>query len=97
MHFLTRLSTAVKQLQTAGLRFDCYGLEEEYDSSTLTESTLEPVNRPLSSPATVLCFDIKLAMEKLNFGVHRDDVFKKDPRSKYTYMYLCTIKTFLST
>jgi len=76
---------------------DCYGLEDEDSGCKLSPSTIEPVNRPLSSPVTVLCFDIKIAMEKLNFGVHRGDVFKKDPRSKYTYTYLCTMKTFLST
>lgn len=92
-----RLTIAARELQSAGLRVDCFGLDEE-SSTTVTgqhgvDST--PINKPLSCPVTVLCNDIQLVMEKLQYAVHQGEIFKREPKSKYTYQHLCTMKTFL--
>lgn len=92
------LTTASRELRLAGLLIDSFGLDEEYlDSGDIqdTQEQSSAPNKPLSCPVTVLCNDIQLAMKKLQYAVHQGEVFKRDPRSMYTYKHLCPMKTFI--
>ena len=91
--FKSQLQVALRNLRKAGLHIDCFDLDERTDSPSGTSETT--VSKPLSCPATVLCNDIELMMSRLGYAANRGDIYKKCERARYSYSYLCTMKTFL--
>ena len=92
--FKPMMTASIQELRRAGLKIDCFGLNENADRTTslALPSTL---NKPLSCPITVLCNDICAALKKLHFSVYRGDVYKKVAESQFTFKFLCPMKTFL--
>ena len=60
------------------------------------EMTTEPPAKPLSSPVTVLCHEIEL-LKKLGYALHRGDIYKKVSGAKYSFAFMCNVKTFLNS
>lgn len=90
-HFTETLrSKAIPALVRAGLVFDVFGVEERHN-----ENPPEP-GPVLASPIVVALNDIERAMSKLGYALHRGEIFKKVPDSRFTFEYCCSVKTFLS-
>jgi len=86
------LAVSVKRLRAVGLYFDLYDVKNLLGQ----ENTVDPPKQ-LGEPLTVLCNDIERALKKLNYGYREGDVYKKHPKSKYTYFRLCSMESFLNS
>ena len=93
-NFKPVMKSAVKELRRAGLLLDIFGLDMNLQS-TSQPTFSEPPHKPLSCQITVLCNDIQLVLRKLNYAIFRGEVFKMAAKSKFTFQYLCSMKTFL--
>ena len=93
-NFKPMMKSAVKELRRAGLLLDIFGLDMNLQS-TSQPTFSEPPHKPLSCQITVLCNDIQLVLRKLNYAIFRGEVFKMAAKSKFTFQYLCSMKTFL--
>ena len=67
---------------------DVFGLDETLPSTSQKMS--DAPRKPLSCPITVLCTDVQVVMGKLNYAIHRGNVYKRVAKSQFTYQYLCT-------
>lgn len=90
--FTVELQTrAIPALVGAGIQFDVFGLE--------SVSTLEnlPVGKVLAMlPIVVVLNKIKRTMSKLEYALHRGEVFKKNLAAKFMFKHACAVKKFLS-
>ena len=92
--FKPMMAASIPELRRAGLKIDCFGLNENADRTT-SLAVPSMLNKPLSCPITVLCNDICAALKKLHFSVYRGDVYKRVAESQFTFKFLCPMKTFL--
>ena len=92
--FKPMMAASIQELRRAGLKIDCFGLNENADRTT-SLAVPSMLNKPLSCPITVLCNDICAALKKLHFSVYRGDVYKRVVESQFTFKFLCPMKTFL--
>ena len=92
--FKPMMAASIQELRRAGLKIDCFGLNENADRTT-SLAVPSMLNKPLSCPITVLCNDICAALKKLHFSVYQGDVYKRVAESQFTFKFLCPMKTFL--
>ena len=80
--FQSALSAAISKIEDAKLQIDCFGFNESG-----VESSGKKVEEPqrLSDSLTVLINDIRIAMKKLEYALHRGKIYKKEPQARYTY------------
>ena len=90
--FQQSLTSAVEKMIEAKLRLDKFGF-----NSTETTATSGIEEKHLSDKLTILVNDITIAMKKLNYASYREKVYKKDPRSRYTYSFKCESRAFVNT
>ena len=91
--FRCPLYDALSALKNAGMQVD----DDLQIESENAEMTTEPPAKPLSSPVTVLCHDIELLLKKLGYALHRGDIYKKVSGAKYSFAFMCNVKTFLNS
>ena len=51
----------------------------------------------LSNKLAILVNDIAIAMGKLDFGIYRGKIYKRDARSMFTFSYKCEARVFVNT
>ena len=90
--FQQSLTSAIEKMIEAKLRLDKFGF-----NSTETTTTSGVEEKHLSDKLTILVNDITIAMKKLNYASYRGKVYKKDPRSRYTYSFKCESRAFVNT
>ena len=90
--FQQSLTSAIEKMIEAKLRLDKFGFNS---TETTTASGVE--EKHLSDKLTILVNDITIAMKRLNYASYRGKVYKKDPRSRYTYSFKCESRAFVNT
>ena len=85
--FQQSLTSAIEKMIEPKLRLDKFGFNS---TETTTTSGVE-------DKLTILVNDITIAMKKLNYASYRGKVYKKDPRSRYTYSFKCESRAFVNT
>ena len=92
--FQPSLSSAISKMEDAKLQIDRFGFNE-----TSAEITGDKKDQPerLSDKLTVLINDIGIAMKKLDYALHRGQIYRKEPASRYTYLYKCEPRAFVNS
>ena len=90
--FQQSLTSAIEKMIKAKLRLDKFGF-----NSTETTTTSGVEEKHLSDKLTILVNDITIAIKRLNYASYRGKVYKKDPRSRYTYSFKCESRAFVNT
>ena len=90
--FQQSLTRAIEKIIEAKLQLDRFGFTL---SETSTTSGIE--EKRLSDKLTILINDITIAMKKLNYASYRGKVYKREPRSRYTYSFKCDARAFINT
>ena len=90
--FQQSLTRAIEKIIEAKLQLDRFGFTL---SETSTTSGIE--EKRLSDKWTILINDITIAMKKLNYASYRGKVYRREPRSRYTYSFKCDARAFINT
>lgn len=90
--FQQSLTRAIEKIIEAKLQLDRFGFTLSETSAT---SGIE--EKRLSDKLTILINDITIAMKKLNYASYRGKVYKREPRSRYTYSFKCDARAFINT
>ena len=77
----------------ARLQIDNFGFNAP-NAATMNSGCEE---KCLSDKLTILVNDITIAMRRLQYASYRGKVYKRDERSKYTYVYKCEVRAFVNT
>ena len=91
--FQLTLSKALDKMIEAKLQIDKFGFHVP-DAAALTSESEET---RLSDKLTILINDVTIAMKRLDYASYRGKVYKRDPRSKYTYSFKCEARSFMNT
>ncbi|XP_068757363.1 uncharacterized protein [Montipora capricornis] len=91
--FQLTLSKALDKMIEAKLQIDKFGFHVP-DAAALTSESEET---RLSDKLTILINDVTIAMKRLDYASYRGKVYKRDPRSKYTYSFKCEARSFINT
>ena len=84
---------AIPALIKAGLVLDVFGIGNPSEA----ENPERAIGKVLSkSPVVVALNKIERAMSKLEYALHKGEVFKKNQASKFTYEHACSVRKFLS-
>ncbi|XP_068759716.1 uncharacterized protein [Montipora capricornis] len=92
------LLKAIERLTAAKLQLDKFGFES--NTATSQASTSQPPcddEKMLSNKLAILVNDIAIAMGKLGYATYRGKIYKKDPRSTFTFSYKCETRAFVNT
>ena len=84
--FHASLLKAIERLTAAKLQLDKFGFES--NTATSQASTSQPPcddEKMLSNKLAILVNDIAIAMGKLGYATYRGKIYKKDPRSTFTF------------
>lgn len=87
LSFQQSLTRAIEKIIEAKLQLDRFGFTL---SETSTTSGIEL--KRLSDKLTIV-----IAMKKLNYASYRGKVYKRQPRSRYTYSFKCDARAFINT
>ena len=90
--FQQSLTRAIEKIIEAKLQLDRFGF-----TLSETPSTSGIEEKRLSDKLTILINDITIAMKKLNYASYRGKVYKREPRSRYTYSFKCDGRAFINT
>ena len=90
--FQLTLSKALDKMIEAKLQTDKFGFHVP-DAAALTSESEET---RLLEKLTILINDVTIAMKRLDYASYRGKVYKRDPRSKYTYSFKCE-RSFINT
>ena len=96
--FHASLLKAIERLTAAKLQLDKFGFES--NTATSQASTSQPPcddEKMLSNKLAILVNDIAIAMGKLGYATYRGKIYKKDPRSTFTFSYKCETRAFVNT
>jgi len=83
---------AIPALIRVGLVLDIFRIESVKESESQ-----QPIGKALSKSPVVVALDkVAKATSKLGYALHKDEVFKKNVASMFTFEHACSIKKFLS-
>ena len=91
--FKQSLTNAIGKMTDARLQIDNFGFNAR-NTATMASGCEE---KRLSDKLTILVNDITIAMRRLQYASYRGKVYKRDERSKYTYVYKCEARAFVNT
>ena len=91
--FQPSLENALARMIEAKLHIDKFG----FSVSDAGAPAFACDEKHLSDKLTILVNDITIAMEKLEYASYRGKVYKKNPRSRYTYSYKCEARAFINS
>ena len=87
------LTNAMNRMIEARLHVDQFG----FNVPNAAVPTSGCDEKRLSDKLTILVNDITIAMKKLEYACYRGKVYKRDPRSMYTYSYKCEARAFVNS
>ena len=91
--FQPSLENALARMIEAKLHIDKFG----FSVSNTGAPAFASDEKHLSDKLTILVNDITIAMEKLEYASYRGKVYKKNPKSRYTYTYKCEARAFINS
>ena len=91
--FQPSLTNAMNRMIKARLHVDQFGFN--VPNAAVPASGCD--EKCLSDKLTILVNGITIAMKKLEYACYRGKVYKRDPRSMYTYSYKCKARAFVTS